>query len=134
RPMDAVIGADGDPSRTADDPTLRPEIRLWTAAVLRQLPEEPMQPVPLGSVTAASNDDVRIALRMDAYVRDEASTGIPIGLYAAGGMSAPVYLDADFLVGPEAAHLNITGVSGLATKTSAVTFLLQSLFQSFPAG
>jgi hypothetical protein len=134
RPMDAVIGADGDPSRTADDPTLRPEIRLWTAAVLRQLPEEPMQPVPLGTVTAASNDDVRIALRMDAYVREEASTGIPIGLYAAGGMSAPVYLDADFLVGPEAAHLNITGVSGLATKTSAVTFLLQSLFQSFPAG
>jgi DNA helicase HerA-like ATPase len=134
RPMDAVIGADGDPARTAEDPTLRPEIRLWTAAVLRQLPEEPMQPVPLGTVAAASNDDVRIALRMDAYVRDEASTGIPIGLYAAGGMAAPVYLDADFLVGPEAAHLNITGVSGLATKTSAVTFLLQSLFQSFPAG
>jgi hypothetical protein len=134
RPMDAVIGADGDPARTAEDPTLRPEIRLWTAAVLRQLPEEPMQPVPLGTVAAASNDDVRIALRMDAYVRDEASTGIPIGLYAAGGMAAPVYLDADFLVGPEAAHLNITGVSGLATKTSAVTFLLQSLFQNFPAG
>ena len=134
RPMDAVIGADGDPSRTVDEPTLRPEIRLWTAAVLRQLPEEPMQPVPLGTVTAASDADVRVALRMDAYVREDSSTGIPIGLYAAGGMSAPVYLDADFLVGPEAAHLNITGVSGLATKTSAVMFLLQSLFQSFPSG
>ena len=35
--------------------------------------------------------------------------------------------------GPEAAHLNITGVSGLATKTSAVEFLLGSIFQTFPS-
>ncbi|PKQ17844.1 MAG: ATP-binding protein, partial [Actinobacteria bacterium HGW-Actinobacteria-8] len=124
RPLDAVIGADGDPARTADEPTLRPEIRLWTAAVLRQLPEEPMQPVPFGAVTAASDDDVSVALRMDSYA---SATGVPIGLYSAGGMSAPIFLDADFLLGPEAAHLNITGVSGLATKTSAVTFLLTSL-------
>ncbi|MDX2207486.1 MAG: hypothetical protein SFU57_07570 [Gemmatimonadales bacterium] len=129
RPLDAVIGADGDPARTADEPTLRPEIRLWTAAVLRQLPEEPMQPVPFGAVTAASDDDVSVALRMDSYAT---ATGVPIGLYSAGGMSAPIFLDADFLLGPEAAHLNITGVSGLATKTSAVTFLLTSLFQTFP--
>ncbi len=60
------------------------------------------------------------------------AAGIPVGLYAAGGTSAPVYLDADFLLGPEAAHLNITGMSGLATKTSAVTFLLSSIFQRFP--
>lgn len=134
RPMDAVIGADGDPARVSDEPTLRPEIRLWTAAVLRQLPEEPLQPVPFGGVTAASDADVRVALRMDAYVNDVTSTGMPVGVYAAGGLSAPVLLDADFLLGPEAAHLNITGVSGLATKTSAVTFMLSSIFQTFPAG
>ncbi len=134
RPLDAVIGADGDPANVASEPTLRPEIRLWSAAVLRQLPEEPMQPVPFGGVTLASDADVRIALRMDSYVREDASTGIPVGVYAAGGLSAPVLLDADFLLGPEAAHLNITGVSGLATKTSAVTFLLSSIFQTFPAG
>ncbi|HEX3926793.1 MAG TPA: hypothetical protein VHW65_02255, partial [Gemmatimonadales bacterium] len=99
----------------------------------RQLPEEPMQPVPFGDVEAATDADVRIALRMDAYTATENSTGIPVGLYAAGGLLAPVLLDADFLLGPEAAHLNITGVSGLATKTSAVTFLLASIFQSFPA-
>ncbi|MES2124742.1 MAG: ATP-binding protein [Gemmatimonadota bacterium] len=133
RPLDAVIGADGDPANVAHEPTLRPEIRLWSAAVLRQLPEEPMQPVPFGSVTLASDADVRIALRMDAYVRAQSSTGIPAGVYAAGGLSAPVLLDADFLLGPEAAHLNITGVSGLATKTSAVTFLLSSIFETFPA-
>ncbi|MGH7657945.1 MAG: ATP-binding protein, partial [Gemmatimonadales bacterium] len=59
--------------------------------------------------------------------------GIPAGVYRAGGQEAPVFLDTDFLLGPEAAHLNITGVSGLATKTSAVEFLLLSLFQRFPA-
>jgi hypothetical protein len=132
RPLDAVIGADGDPAQAGREPTLRAEIRLWSAAVLRQLPEEPMQPVPFGAVTAASDADVQVALRMDAYVRPGASTGIPIGVYTGGGLSAPVFLDADFLLGPEAAHLNITGVSGLATKTSAVNFLLTSLFETFP--
>lgn len=132
RPLDAVIGADGDPLRAGGEPTLRPEIRLWTAAVLRQLPEDPMQPVPFGGVTMADDADVSVALRMDAYTSCDDPRGVPIGLYAAGGTSAPVQLDADFLLGPEAAHLNITGVSGLATKTSAVTFLLSSIFQKLP--
>lgn len=133
RALDAVIGADGDPRRAGAEPTLRPEIRLWTAAVLRQIPEEPMQPVPFGSVELADDADVRLALRMDAYTEGDDPRGIPAGLYHAGGTSAPVLLDADFLLGPEAAHLNITGVSGLATKTSAITFLLSSIFQRFPA-
>jgi len=132
-PMHAVIGADGDPVAAGSEGTIRAEIRLFTAAVLRQMPEEPLQPVPLGSVWLASDADVVLALRMDAYTRGERATGIPVGLYAGGGSEAPVYLDCDFLLGPEAAHLNITGVSGLATKTSAVEFLLSSIFQTFPA-
>lgn len=131
-PMHAVIGADGDPG-AVEEPTRRSEIRLYMAAVLRQLPEEPLQPVPLGAVWLASDADVALALRMDGYLAGERPTGIPVGLYAAGGLEAPVYLDCDFLLGPEAAHLNITGVSGLATKTSAVEFLLGSIFQTFPA-
>ena len=109
------------------------ETRLFTAAVLRQSPDEPMLAVPLGSVFLATVAEVTQALRMDGYVSGEDQRGIPVGLYAAGGTDAPVYLDADFLLGPEAAHLNITGVSGLATKTSAITFLLSSLFEKFPA-
>ncbi len=131
-PMHAVIGADGDPVAAGLEPSQRPEIRLFTAAVLRQIPEEPLQPVPLGSVWLATDADVALALRMDAYVTGDRPTGIPAGLYAAGGLESPVYLDCDFLLGPEAAHLNITGVSGLATKTSAVEFLLTSIFQTFP--
>src|SRR3954462_3739061 len=131
-PMHAVIGADGDPVAAGMEPTARAEIRLFTAAVLRQIPEEPLQPVPLGSVWLASDSDVVQALRMDGFTTGERPTGIPVGLYAAGGFDCPVYLDCDFLLGPEAAHLNITGVSGLATKTSAVEFLLGSIFQTFP--
>jgi hypothetical protein len=131
-PMHAVIGADGDPVSAGLEPSQRPEIRLFTAAVLRQIPEEPLQPVPLGSVWLASDADVALALRMDSYLGGDRPTGVPAGLYAAGGLESPVYLDCEFLLGPEAAHLNITGVSGLATKTSAVEFLLTSIFQTFP--
>ncbi len=132
-PLHAVIGADGDPAQAGREPSRRAEIRLFTAAVLRQVPEEPLQPVPLGAVHLASDADVQLALRMDAFLRAERPTGVPVGVYAAAGRESPVYLDADFLLGPEAAHLNITGVSGLATKTSAVEFLLGSIFQAFPA-
>jgi hypothetical protein len=132
-PLHAVLGSDSDPVIAGSEPTARTEIRLYSAAVLRQLPEEPLQPVPLGSVWLATDADVISALRMDAYTARERPTGVPVGLYAAGGQESPVYLDCDFLLGPEAAHLNITGVSGLATKTSAVEFLLGSIFQTFPS-
>ncbi len=131
-PLHDVLGYDGDPSRASVAHTQRVEIRLYTAAVLRQVPDEPLQPVPMGAVYLADDNDVQVALRMDAYLQPGNSTGIPIGLYRGGGMESPVYLDADFLLGPEAAHLNITGVSGLATKTSAVEWLLSSIFAHFP--
>ncbi len=131
-PMHDVLGHDGSPSAASFAATERAEIRLYTAAVLRQIPEEPLQPVPMGEVFLAEEQDVQVALRMDGYLRDGANTGIPVGVYRAGGTDAVIYLDADFLLGPEAAHLNITGVSGLATKTSAVEWLLASMFTHFP--
>lgn len=132
-PLLEVIGAEGDPGAVGNEPTRRTEVRLFVASVLRQMPEEPLQPVPLGAVHLATDADVELALRMDSYTRSHQPTGIPVGVYASGGRESPVLLDADFLLGPEAAHLNITGVSGLATKTSAVEFLLTSIFQAFPA-
>jgi len=130
-PLHEVVAAEGDP-KGLTAPTHRAEIRLWTAAVLRHVPEEPLQPVPLAEVRVADVADVEMALRMDGFVRSESPTGIPIGVYRAAGLQAPVFMDADFVLGPESAHLNISGVSGLATKTSAVEFLLCSIFQHFP--
>ncbi len=131
-PLHDVLGHDGSPTQAGFATTERAEIRLYTAAVLRQIPEEPLQPVPMGQVFLAEEADVQVALRMDGYLREGANTGIPIGVYRAGGTDAVIYLDADFLLGPEAAHLNITGVSGLATKTSAVEWFLSSIFKHFP--
>ncbi|HQR16717.1 MAG TPA: hypothetical protein PK948_00015 [Gemmatimonadales bacterium] len=133
RPLDAVTRAGGVPAAIDPAASRSSEIRLYTAAVLRQDPEEPLQPVPLGEVRMATDADVRLALRMDGFTDGDRATAMPVGTYGAAGLSAPVYLDADFLLGPEAAHLNITGVSGLATKTSAVEFFLTSIFQTFPA-
>jgi hypothetical protein len=131
-PIHDVLGHDGTPGGASVAATQRAEIRLYTAHVLRQIPEEPLQPVPMGAVALASDEDVAVALRMDGYLQPGSRTGIPVGIYRAGAMEAPIYLDADFLLGPEAAHLNITGVSGLATKTSAVEWLLASIFTHFP--
>jgi len=131
-PLHDVLGHDGTPSGASLAATQRAEIRLYTAAVLRQVPEEPLQPVPMGEVFLADDRDVAIALRMDGYLKEGSRSGIPIGVYRAGGTDAPIYLDADFLIGPEAAHLNITGVSGLATKTSAIEWILSSIFAHFP--
>ncbi|MGE5597356.1 MAG: ATP-binding protein [Hyphomicrobiales bacterium] len=42
----------------------------------------------------------------------------------------PLYLNLEFLDGTRGAHVNISGVSGVATKTTYATFLLYSLFHS----
>jgi DNA helicase HerA-like ATPase len=131
-PMHDVLGHDGSPANAGFSATERAEIRLYSAAVLRQIPEEPLQPVPMGQVFLAGEEDVATALRMDAYLKEGAHTGIPIGVYRAGATDSVIWLDADFLLGPEAAHLNISGMSGLATKTSAVEWLLSSVFTHFP--
>lgn len=42
-------------------------------------------------------------------------------------VTLPVRMDSRFLIGPEGAHLNISGISGLAAKTSYAMFLLKSI-------
>jgi hypothetical protein len=46
---------------------------------------------------------------------------------------SPIWLDCDYLLGPEAGHANWTGQSGLATKTSHAVFLLSAVFQKLQA-
>lgn len=41
----------------------------------------------------------------------------------------PIYLDLDFIDGTRGAHVSISGISGVATKTSFALFLLHSLFK-----
>jgi hypothetical protein len=119
------FGSRGEPG--VDAPTRRSEIRVFEAAVLRREPEDhPATAVGIGAVYRASEEDVRVALG-DV----DPAKAIPVGCYRDGDNYLPVYADCDFLIGPEAGHLNITGTSGLAAKTSYVEFLLSSIFQHF---
>ena len=42
-------------------------------------------------------------------------------------ITLPVQMDSRFLIGPEGDHLNISGISGLASKTSYAMFLLKAI-------
>ena len=42
-------------------------------------------------------------------------------------ITLPVHLDSKFLLGKEGAHLNISGISGLASKTSYAMFLMKAI-------
>lgn len=46
-------------------------------------------------------------------------------------VTLPVNLNSKFIIGPEGAHLNISGISGLASKTSYAMFLLKALQDSY---
>lgn len=46
-------------------------------------------------------------------------------------VSLPVNLNSKFIIGPEGAHLNISGISGLASKTSYAMFLLKAIQDSY---
>lgn len=76
-------------------------------------------------VYTANEDDIQVALGLDSI--DE-KTAIPAGLMKTGNnVSVPIKFNGDFLIGPEGAHMNISGISGLATKTSYVMFLLKAI-------
>src|SRR5213592_2333374 len=73
------------------------------------------------------------AFRARGKDRDEALFFDQMERRLAAGLSRdgePVFLDLDFLDGSRGAHVNISGVSGVATKTTYALFLLYALFHS----
>ena len=81
-------------------------------------------------VRFADEEGIQIALGIDAM---EAKDRIPAGLIKmSNGTAAVAYIDRRYVLGPESAHVNITGISGLATKTSYAIFLIQSILQRLP--
>lgn len=47
--------------------------------------------------------------------------------YLLNKQTLPVFFNSHFLIGPEGAHLNISGISGLASKTSYAMFLMKAI-------
>ncbi len=83
-------------------------------------PEIFVPPRPGQPVRRAKGDERDQALFFDRMERR-----FPVGASRAG---EPLYANFEFLNGQRGAHVNISGVSGVATKTSYATFLLHSVF------
>ncbi|MFZ2640662.1 MAG: ATP-binding protein [Verrucomicrobiia bacterium] len=78
-------------------------------------------------VTFATPEGIQEALGIDTMAERDR---IPAGLIKmSNGASTVAYVDQEFILGPEGAHINISGISGLATKTSFAMFMLQSVLQ-----
>jgi len=91
-------------------------------AVTRVEPEIFVPPLPGQTVFRAAGVARDQALFFDAMERK-----FPLGLSRDGEV---VYGNLEFLDGSRGAHINISGISGVATKTSYATFLLYGLFTS----
>ena len=73
---------------------------------------------------------VRIAVDQErdrALFFDRMERRVPVGMARSG---EPLWVNLDFVNGERGAHVNISGISGVATKTSYATFLVHSLFTS----
>lgn len=90
--------------------------------VTRVEPERFVPPLPGEAVYRAAGADRSKALFFDGMTRR-----FPLGLSRDG---EPVYGNFEFLDGSRGAHVNISGISGVATKTTYATFLLYGIFQS----
>lgn len=94
--------------------------------------EDIYMPVPSERlVHFAEPDDIQKALGTDQLIKERKKDAVPAGLIKmSNGASTVAYLDKRYVLGPESAHVNISGISGLATKTSYAMFLLQSILQT----
>jgi len=133
----------------AETPTQRPEILVYKVRVLssqhRRHDVQSQRPVINGPVYFATKDAIEFALGTEGfsgapvpalmhtngnYVRNAAGEVVTDSKGLPKFQRTPLYLDEDYLLGPEAGHANWTGQSGLATKTSHALFLIGSVFQT----
>jgi uncharacterized protein len=132
--LDDFYAYDGDPSLEALSE--RVEILVFRARVLatkhRRARKKSKRPVRTGPVFFATNAAIEFALGTE----DFSGHRIPMLLHENGNerdgspQRTPLYVDEEYLLGPEAGHLNITGMSGLSTKTSHALFTIASTFQT----
>lgn len=112
-----------------DAPTLRISMNYAKANVVGN-DKNIFIPVQSGQrVYLASREEVSEALGL-ADIKNPLVCGY-IEMYESSGdgnkITLPVNIDSKFLIGPEGAHLNISGISGLAAKTSYAMFLLKAI-------
>ena len=111
---------ESDTFRIADEGSLpAAKVRSAQVAVTRVAPEVWVAPDPGGEVRRARGTDRDLAL----YV-DEMGRPLPVGL---GRDGEPLFIDLDFFDGRKGGHMSVSGISGVATKTSFALFFLRML-------
>src|SRR5918992_2166473 len=124
--LDIDSGPIGRVVTSEDQPATAHEFYFWTAET------DTAQNLDIGHVFFATSAAIEYALGTE----DFAGHRIPMLLHENGNekngspQRTPLYVDGDYLLGPEAGHLNITGMSGLSTKTSHALFTISSTFQT----
>lgn len=84
------------------------------------------------AVALANEDDVKEALGLKD-IKNPLPSGYIEMYEAPDNITVPVNFNSHFLIGPEGAHLNISGISGLASKTSYAMFLLKAIQDQYLA-
>ena len=112
-----------DTARISRDHTM-PGIttRRVEVAILRTVPELWLAPAPGAAVVKATGADRELALFLD-----QMDQPLAVGLDQDG---QPVFADFAFLNGEKGGHVSISGISGVATKTTYALFLLYMLFET----
>lgn len=84
------------------------------------------------AVSIATEDDVLEALGLKD-IKNPLPCGYIEMYEQPDNITIPVHFNSHFLIGPEGAHLNISGISGLASKTSYAMFLLKAIQEKYIA-
>ena len=98
--------------------------RTATVQVVRVMPEMWIAPDSGQPVYRAVGDERERALYVDEMGDSSGARALPVGLTRD---DEPVWADVDFFDGTKGAHMSISGVSGVATKTSYALFFLRCL-------
>ncbi|MEN3014792.1 MAG: ATP-binding protein [bacterium] len=99
-------------------------VSIAQVLVTRIDPEIFVPPTPFSEVYLSDSESSSKALYFDTM-----QNKVPIGFLR---NESNAYLNLDFLDGTNGAHMNITGMSGIATKTSFASFVVFSLLQKSP--
>ena len=83
-------------------------------------------------VSLATDEDVLEALGLKD-IKNPLPCGYIEMYEPPNNITVPVHFNSHFLIGPEGAHLNISGISGLASKTSYAMFLLKAIQEKYMA-
>jgi len=85
-------------------------------------------------VHLATAEEITMALGLDRIQNPLVCGWLNMYEGTADEITLPVHLNSKFILGPEGAHLNISGISGLAAKTSYAMFLMKAIQDKYISG